>query len=39
MTLHTPVNFIVHTLQAVNDGLARGRYFFMDIARDGISLY
>ena len=37
--LRTPVNFIVHTLQEVNDGLAHGRYFFMDIARDGIALY
>jgi HEPN domain-containing protein len=23
----------------VNDGLAHGRYFFMDVARDGIALY
>lgn len=38
-TLRTPVNFIVHTLAEVNDGLAHGRYFFMDIARDGIALY
>jgi predicted nucleotidyltransferase/HEPN domain-containing protein len=38
-TIKTPVNFIVHTLQEVNDGLAHGRYFFMDIARDGIALY
>ena len=38
-TLRTPVNFIVHTMQEVNDGLAHGRYFFMDIARDGIALY
>ena len=38
-TLHTPVNFIVHTLQEVNDGLAQGRYFFMDVAKDGIALY
>ncbi|HEV7341581.1 nucleotidyltransferase [Sphingopyxis sp. H038] len=38
-TLHTPVNFIVHTLQEVNDGLAHGRYFFMDVAGDGIALY
>lgn len=38
-TLRTPVNFIVHTLGEVNDGLAHGRYFFMDIARDGIALY
>ncbi|MEW9855763.1 HEPN domain-containing protein [Novosphingobium sp. M1R2S20] len=37
--LKTPVNFIVHTLQEVNDGLAHGRYFFMDVARDGVALY
>lgn len=37
--LKTPVNFIVHSLQEVNDGLAHGRYFFMDVARDGIALY
>ncbi|QYU68877.1 HEPN domain-containing protein [Leptolyngbya sp. 15MV] len=38
-TLKTPVNFIVHTLQEVNDGLAHGRYFFMDVAKEGIALY
>ncbi len=38
-TLRTPVNFIVHTLHEVNDGLAHGRFFFMDVARDGIALY
>jgi predicted nucleotidyltransferase/HEPN domain-containing protein len=38
-SLRTPVNFIVHTLHEVNGGLAEGRYFFMDIARDGIALY
>jgi predicted nucleotidyltransferase/HEPN domain-containing protein len=38
-TLRTPVNFIVHTLEEVNDGLSQGRYFFMDVARDGIALY
>ncbi|MBL9071678.1 MAG: HEPN domain-containing protein [Sphingopyxis sp.] len=38
-TLHTPVNLIIHTMQEVNDGLAHGRYFFMDIARDGVALY
>ena len=38
-TLHTPVNFIVHTMQEVNDGLAHGRYFFIDVAKDGIALY
>jgi predicted nucleotidyltransferase/HEPN domain-containing protein len=38
-TLRTPVNFIVHTLDEVNDGLAHGRFFFMDVARDGIAIY
>jgi predicted nucleotidyltransferase/HEPN domain-containing protein len=38
-TLRTPVNFIVHSLHEVNDGLAHGRYFFMDVAKDGIALY
>ena len=38
-TIRTPVNFIVHTLQEVNDGLAHGRYFFMDVAKDGIAVY
>ena len=37
--IRTPINFIVHTLQEVNDGLAHGRYFFMDVAKDGIALY
>jgi len=23
----------------VNDGLAHGRFFFMDVARDGIAIY
>lgn len=38
-TLKMPVNFIVHTLQDVNDQISHGRYFFMDIAKDGIALY
>jgi predicted nucleotidyltransferase/HEPN domain-containing protein len=38
-TLRTPVNFIVHTLAEVNDGLAHGRYFFIDVAKEGIALY
>jgi predicted nucleotidyltransferase len=38
-TLKTPVNFIVHSLHEVNDGLAQGRFFFMDVARDGIAIY
>jgi predicted nucleotidyltransferase len=38
-TLRTPVNFIVHTMNEVTIGLSEGRYFFIDIARDGIALY
>ena len=38
-TLKTPVNFIVHALHEVNEGLADGRFFFMDVARDGIAIY
>jgi predicted nucleotidyltransferase/HEPN domain-containing protein len=37
--LKTPVNFIVHSLQDVNDQLAKGRPFFSDIAKDGLMLY
>ncbi|TDW58876.1 HEPN domain-containing protein [Novosphingobium sp. PhB55] len=33
------VNFIVHTMDEVNQGLSRGEYFWVDIARDGIALY
>jgi predicted nucleotidyltransferase/HEPN domain-containing protein len=38
-TLKTPVTFIVHTLAEVNAALSEGRYFFTDIARDGVVLY
>jgi predicted nucleotidyltransferase/HEPN domain-containing protein len=38
-TLRTPVNFIVHGVGEVNAGLSQGRYFFMDVAKDGIALY
>ncbi|MBR2174477.1 HEPN domain-containing protein [Sphingopyxis sp.] len=38
-TLRTPVNFIVHSLHEVNDGLAHGRVFFIEVAKDGIALY
>jgi uncharacterized protein len=38
-TLKTPVNFIVHSLREVNDGLAHGRFFFMDVRRDGFAIY
>jgi uncharacterized protein len=37
--IRTPVNFIVHSLQQINDGLAHGRLIFMEIAKDGIALY
>lgn len=37
--LLSPVQFIVHSLDEVNDALAHGRYFFIDIRRDGIALY
>jgi predicted nucleotidyltransferase/HEPN domain-containing protein len=37
--LQTPVSFIVHSLQDVNDQLAKGRPFFNDIARDGVTLF
>ncbi|KRB82885.1 nucleotidyltransferase [Sphingomonas sp. Root710] len=37
--LRTPVNFIVDSLATVNDKLARGRYFFLDILREGILLH
>ncbi len=33
------VNIIVHTLAEVNEALSLGRYFFVDIYRDGIALY
>lgn len=37
--LRTPVNFIVDSLESVNEKLARGRYFFLDIIREGILLH
>ncbi|MBB4858776.1 putative nucleotidyltransferase/HEPN domain-containing protein [Novosphingobium chloroacetimidivorans] len=37
--LRTPTNFVVHTWQEVGDGMAHGRFFFMDIAHDGIALF
>jgi predicted nucleotidyltransferase/HEPN domain-containing protein len=37
--IKTPVNFIVHTLQEVNDNIAHGMYFFLDVAKEGIALY
>ncbi len=37
--LRAPAEFIVHSLAEVNDALRHGRYFFIDIKRDGILLY
>lgn len=37
--IRTPVNFIVHTLDEVNNALALGQYFFSDIIKEGILLY
>ncbi|USJ25584.1 nucleotidyltransferase and HEPN domain-containing protein [Ensifer adhaerens] len=37
--IETPVSVIVHALREVNTNLREGRYFFVDIARDGIALY
>lgn len=38
-SIQRQVNIIVHTLEEVNQGLTRGEYFWVDIARDGIALY
>jgi len=38
-SIRTPVNFIVHSLHQINDGLAHGRLIFMEIVKDGIALY
>jgi len=37
--LRTPVSLIYHSLDDVNDKLRLGRYFFMDILKDGIVLF
>ncbi|NUQ17064.1 MAG: HEPN domain-containing protein [Sphingomonas sp.] len=37
--LRTPVSLIYHSLEDVNEKLRLGRYFFMDIVRDGILLF
>jgi len=38
-SLRTPVSLIYHTLDDVNEKLRLGRYFFMDIVREGILLF
>jgi predicted nucleotidyltransferase/HEPN domain-containing protein len=37
--LRTPVSLIVHSLDDVNEKLKLGRYFFMDILREGVLLF
>jgi len=37
--ISAPVNFIVHSFHEVNRQLKLGRYFFVDIIKDGIALY
>lgn len=37
--LRTPVSLIYHSLADVNEKLRLGRYFFIDIVRDGIVLF
>src|SRR3546814_18403755 len=37
--MKVPVGIIVHTRQHLNNALAQDRYFFVDVARDGIALY
>lgn len=37
--LRTPVSLIYHSIDDVNEQLALGRYFFMDIVRDGVVLF
>jgi len=39
LRVRQPLNILVHTLQDVNDALAKGQYFFTDIKRQGIVLY
>jgi HEPN domain-containing protein/predicted nucleotidyltransferase len=37
--LATPVNFIVHSIMDLNNQLALGRPFFLDMVRDGVMVY
>lgn len=37
--LRTPVSLIYHSLDDVNEKLRLGRYFFMDIVREGVVLF
>ncbi|HEV2747055.1 MAG TPA: HEPN domain-containing protein [Allosphingosinicella sp.] len=37
--LRTPVSLVYHSLEDVNEKLKLGRYFFIDIVRDGVLLF
>ncbi|MCM8732392.1 nucleotidyltransferase and HEPN domain-containing protein [Hephaestia sp. GCM10023244] len=37
--MKVPVGIIVHTRQEFHNALAQGRFFFADVAREGIALY
>lgn len=37
--LRTPVSLVYHSLEDVNEKLRLGRYFFIDILREGIALF
>ena len=37
--ISTPVNFIVETIKDVNENIQLGRYFFVDIKKEGIILH
>ena len=37
--LRTPVSLVYHSLEDVNEKLRLGRYFFIDIVRDGVLLF
>jgi predicted nucleotidyltransferase/HEPN domain-containing protein len=37
--LRTPVSFIYHSIEDVNEKLSLGRYFFVDILREGVLLF
>lgn len=37
--LRTPVSVVYHSLDDVNEKLRLGRYFFIDILRDGVALF
>lgn len=36
--LRTPVSLIVHSIDDINEQLSKGRYFFVDIVKEGITL-